>query len=159
MGVMHALIGLHAALGEAGALAFLWVLIELLNPSASSLRRAHIAATLGVLFILGSWFFGGFYYVTEYGTLVKPVIKSGPLPWAHEIITETKEHIFLFVPLLAVLVRGLIGRYKNEFMQNRGARMGVVLLSGLIVLMVFTIAGMGFIISSGFRAALEATVL
>ena len=156
---MHILIGLHATLGEAGALAFLWVLIELLNPTESRLRRARIAALLGTLFLIAAWFAGGFYYVTEYGALVKPIIKSGPLPWAHEVITETKEHVFLFLPFLGVLVWGLLTRYQNEFIQNRNARIAVVLLSALIVLTAFAMAGMGFIISSGFRAALEAKMI
>ena len=153
---MHILIGLHAVLGEMGALAFLWVFVELLNPSESRLRRAKIAALLGVLFLLGAWFFGGFYYITEYGAAVKPIIKAGPLPWAHSVITETKEHVFLFLPFLAVLVWGLLSRYQTEFIQNRKFRIAVLLISGLIVLVAFAMAGMGFIISSGFRAALEA---
>ena len=156
---MHLLIGIHAVLGEAGALAFLWVLIELLNPSESRLRRARIAALLGTVLLIGAWMVGGFYYVTEYGALVKPLIKSGPLPWAHDVITETKEHVFLFLPFLGVLVWGLLQRYGNELMQNRRARIAVVLLSGLIVLMAFAIAGMGFMITSGFRAALEAKLI
>ena len=156
---MHLLIGIHAAMGEAGALAFLWVLIELLNPSESRLRRARIAAALGTLLLVGAWFVGGFYYVTEYAAVVKPIIKGGPLPWTHEVITETKEHVFLFLPFLGILVWGLLSRYRNELMQNRNIRVAVIILSGLIVLMAFAIAGMGFMISSGFRAALEAKML
>ncbi len=156
---MHLLIGLHAILGEVGALAFLWVLVELLNPNESRLRRARFAALLGVLFLVGSWIVGGFYYVTEYGAAVKPIIKSGPTPWAHSVITETKEHIFLFLPFLAIAAWGLLHRFQNEFMQNPKLRIAVVLISALIVLLAFAIAGMGFVISSGFRAALEAKVL
>ncbi|OGG64359.1 hypothetical protein A3C94_00635 [Candidatus Kaiserbacteria bacterium RIFCSPHIGHO2_02_FULL_55_17] len=156
---MHTLIALHAALGEAGALAFLWVLVELLNPSEARLRRARIAAFLGVLFLTASWVAGGFYYVTEYGAAVKPLIKSGPLPWAHSVITETKEHVFLFLPFLAILAWGLLTRFRDEFMQNRDLRIATILVAGLVVLMAFAMAGMGFIISSGFRAALEATAL
>ncbi|MEK7613153.1 MAG: hypothetical protein AAB449_03350 [Patescibacteria group bacterium] len=156
---MHILIALHAALGEIGALAFGWVFVELLNPNETRLRRARIAALIGVLFLLAAWFFGGFYYVTEYGAAVKPLIKSGPVAWAHGIVTETKEHVFLFLPFLAILAWGLLGRYTNEFMQNRSFRIAVLLLAGLIVIMAFAMAGMGFIISSGFRAALEAKLL
>ncbi|OGG78484.1 hypothetical protein A3A36_01600 [Candidatus Kaiserbacteria bacterium RIFCSPLOWO2_01_FULL_52_12b] len=156
---MHVLIGVHAALGEIGALAFLWVVVELLNPSESRLRRARIAALLGVLFLIGAWVTGGFYYVTEYGAAVKPIIKAGPLPWAHSVITETKEHVFLFLPFLAILVWGLLRRFANELLQNRQARIAVILISAVIVLLAFAMAGMGFIISSGFRAALEANVL
>ena len=156
---MHALIALHAAFGEIGALLFLWVLVEMLNSSESSLRRARLAALLGVLFLFGSWAVGGFYYVTDYGTAVKPIIKEGPLPWAHSVITETKEHLFLFIPFIALLVWGLLKRYRYEFMQNARARLAVMLLSGLTVLLAFSMAGMGFIISSGFRAALESLAL
>ncbi|OGC83956.1 hypothetical protein A3D68_00085 [Candidatus Adlerbacteria bacterium RIFCSPHIGHO2_02_FULL_52_17] len=156
---MHTLIGLHAVLGEVGALAFLWVLVELLNPNESRLRRARIAALLGILFLAGAWFFGGFYYVTEYGAAVKPIIKSGPIPWAHSIITETKEHVFLFLPFLAILTWGLLKRYQNEFIQKRNFRMTVLLISGLVVLLAFAMAGMGFLISSGFRAALESKII
>jgi len=156
---MHTLIGLHAVLGEVGALAFLWVFVELLNPNESRLRRARIAALLGILFLAGAWFFGGFYYVTEYGAAVKPIIKSGPIPWAHSIITETKEHVFLFLPFLAILTWGLLKRYQNEFIQKRNFRMAVLLISGLVVLLAFAMAGMGFLISSGFRAALESKII
>jgi hypothetical protein len=156
---MSILIGLHAFLGEAGALAFLWVVVELLSSSQSSLRRARLAALLGVLFLLGSWVAGGTHYLTDYATVVKPVIKEGPLPWAHSVITETKEHLFLFLPFLALLTWGLLKRYQDEFMQNRNLRVAALSLSVLIVLMAFAMAGMGFLISSGFRAALEAQVL
>lgn len=156
---MHALIGLHAVLGELGALAFLWVFVEILNPNESRLQRARIVAFLGTLLLIGAWIVGGFYYITQYGPLVKPVILNGPVPWAHEVITETKEHVFLFLPFLAILTWGLLKRYQNEFIQNRNFRIAVLLISGLIVAMAFAMAGMGFIISSGFRAALEAKVI
>lgn len=156
---MHPLIAFHAVLGEVGALAFLWVFVEMLNPSESRINRARKVALLGTLFLFGAWFFGGFYYVTDYGTLVKPVIKEGPLPWAHNVITETKEHVFLFLPFLAIFVLGLLRRYKDEFIQNKNFRTSVLVVSGLIVLLAFAMAGMGFIISSGFRAALEAQAL
>lgn len=150
---------IHAFLGEAGALMFLWVLIEMLNPTDTRIRRATIASLLGITFLFGAWISGGFYYVFEYGPLVKPVIKAGPTPWAHAIATETKEHVFLFIPFLAILVHGLLKRYRTEFSQNRSTRVAVILLSASIVLMAFSMAGFGFIISSGFRAALEAKAL
>lgn len=156
---MDSLIGLHAALGEAGAVAFIWVLVEVLNPSEARLKRARLAALLGTLFLIGSWVVGGMHYLGDYATLVKPVIKAGPTPWAHTVITETKEHIFLFLPFLAILVWGLLKRYKDELMQNRNLQIAVILVSALVVLLAFAMAGMGFIISSGFRAALEAKVL
>lgn len=156
---MEISIALHAALGEAGALAFLWIFVELLSPSESRLRRARIAALIGLLCLMGSWLVGGLHYLTEYAAAVKPIIKEGPLPWAHLVITETKEHIFLFLPFLALLEWGLLVRYKDEFLQNRNLRLAALIIALLIVLLAFSMAGLGFIISSGFRAALEAKIL
>src|SRR3989344_2933975 len=156
---MHPLIGIHAVLGELGALAFLWVLVELLNPTESRVNRARIIALIGTLMLIAAWVVGGYFYVAVYGIDVKPIIKAGPTPWAHSVITETKEHVFLFLPFLAALVWGTIGRYRMELVANRNLRIGAILVSALIVLMAFSMAGMGFIISSGFRAALEAQVL
>ena len=156
---MHILVGLHAVLGEVGALAFLWVFVEMLSPNESRLNRARVVALLGVIFLLGAWFFGGFYYITEYGAAVKPIIKSGPVPWAHSVITETKEHVFLLLPFLAILTLGLLRRYKDEFIQKKNFRIAVLAISGLVVLVAFAMAGMGFLISSGFRAALESKII
>lgn len=156
---MNLLIGLHAGLGEAGALAFLWVFVEMLNPNERGLHRARIAALIGTLLLLGAWIAGGYYYVNSYGALVKPIIKEGPQPWAHSVITETKEHLFLFIPFLAITTWALLKRFGNEFMENLNLKRSVLLLSLLVVLMAFAMAGMGVLISSGFRAALEAKVL
>src|SRR3989344_5500168 len=129
--MVHPLVGIHAALGELGIFAFLWVLVELINPTNTRIKRAKIAAILGVIFIFSSWLAGGYYYLNYYGDNVKPLIKEGPNPWAHLIFTETKEHIFLFIPLLSVLVLGLI--YKNNLLKNNSARKSVIIISALII--------------------------
>jgi len=48
------LIGGHATLGEVGALMFLWVLVELLNPTTERLHRAR-----PVHVVIGSAIVGG----------------------------------------------------------------------------------------------------
>ena len=80
------LIGIHAALGELGTVAFLWVLVELLNPSAQRIKRAKIAALLGTSLLFLAWIIGGYYYTSFYGADVKPVIKAGSQPLAPYII-------------------------------------------------------------------------
>ncbi|MBC8500397.1 MAG: hypothetical protein ISS25_03760 [Nanoarchaeota archaeon] len=157
--MVHPLIGIHAAFGEIGAFAFLWVLVELLNPSEERIRRAKIAAVVGVVFLFLSWVTAGYYYVNIYGADVKPMIKAGPAPWAHKIFTETKEHLFIFLPFLSILTAGLIFKYKDELIENKGAKLSVLLLSGLVFLIALSMAGMGYIISMGARAALEAGVV
>jgi len=156
---MHPLIGLHATAGEFGALAFLWVAIELLNPTESRIRRATIVAGVGVILFLISWVAGGYYYLTDYQAIVKPVIKTGPLPWAHSVITETKEHVFLTIPFLAITAWSILRSYGSALITDRGARTSAILISGLVVLTAFAMAGMGFLISSGFRSALESKIL
>ena len=44
-------------------------------------------------------------------------------------------------------------------MTNKNLKIAIVLISALIVLMAFSMAGIGFIISSGLRAALEAKMI
>ncbi|TSC81911.1 MAG: hypothetical protein G01um101420_694 [Parcubacteria group bacterium Gr01-1014_20] len=152
---MSPLVGIHIALGEFGALAFLWALVELLNPTEARISRAKKAALLGVVMFFAAWLVGGFYYVDYYGTNVKPIIKGGPTPWAHGVMMETKEHLFLFLPFLAILAWSLIKKYGNMIISDQGLKVSIILLCGLIVLLAFSMAGMGYLISSGFRGAIE----
>ncbi|MEK9173406.1 MAG: hypothetical protein AAB594_02450 [Patescibacteria group bacterium] len=152
---MNPLIGIHIALGELGALAFLWTLVELLNPTEARISRARKVALVGVIMLFAAWLVGGFYYVDYYGTNVKPIIKEGPTPWAHGVMMETKEHVFLFLPFLAILSWSLIKKYGGAIINDQGVRISIVLLCGLIVLLAFSMAGMGYLISSGFRGAIE----
>jgi hypothetical protein len=154
--MVNPLIFVHAIGAEIGLFAFLWVLVELLNPTETRIRRAKIAALFGVVCLLGAWFVGGFYYVEVYGSQIKPVIKASDAKWVHSIVMEVKEHVFLFLPILAILTASLLHKYDKEVISNNDARKTIVLLAGLIFLLGFSIAGMGAVIASGYRFALEA---
>ncbi|MFZ2303556.1 MAG: hypothetical protein WAV98_02065 [Minisyncoccia bacterium] len=156
---MHTLIGLHAGLGEIGVIASLWVFVELLNMSEASLRRARIAAFIAVIFFISSWLVGGYNYLNDYATMVKPLIKNGPAPWAHLIMTEAKEHLFLFLPFLAIVEWSLLVKYKNELLSDINLRKSALYISFVTTLLAFLMVGMGVLISSGFRAALEALII
>ncbi len=147
--------GIHAAAGEFGVFAFLWIFVEMLNPTTSRIKRAKIAALLGVIFILASWFIGGYSYVTNYGPNVKPLIKAGPFPAAHGIVMEAKEHIFLFLPFLAIAGLSL---FSYDLLNDKKARRALLLISSLIILLGLAMAGMGYLISSSARTALEVAV-
>jgi len=149
------LIGLHAGLGELGALLFFWAFVELLSGQASNIRRARLAILIGTVFLVGAWIAGGFYYVEIYGSEVKPFIKEGPLPWAHGVAMETKEHVFLFLPFLAVFAWGLMQRLGHVMDSERQARVAALYATGAVVVLSGTMALMGFLVSSGFRSALE----
>ncbi|MEK6836416.1 MAG: hypothetical protein AABX94_01975 [Nanoarchaeota archaeon] len=154
--MVSSLIAIHAFLGEAGIIAFIWVFIELLNPSKERVNRAKFAALLGTIFFLLSWLSGGYYYVQDYGVNVKPVIKEGPQPWAHSIFTETKEHVFLFLPFLAILTLSILKKYDKDLLKNNNTKKAILYLCIIIVIIGALMAGMGYLISTGYRTALEA---
>ena len=154
--VVNPLIFIHAALAELGLLAFLWVLVEMLNPTVTRIARAQFAAVFGFAFLFFAWIVGGFYYVEVYGLHVKPLIIASDAKWVHSIVMEVKEHVFLFLPILATVTAALLYKYDGELTENRDARLSIVLLAGLIFLIGFSFAGMGALISSGYRVALMA---
>jgi hypothetical protein len=142
---VYLLVGLHAGLGEVAGLLFIWALVEIINNTPAGLIRAKKAALWGVVFIFASWITAGIYYVSHYGGVVKPVIMDGPLPWAHGVVLETKEHVFMYIPLLALVgyqaVRGIAeGRGKPVLSVTKW-------LLGLNVLLSFLMAWMGFLVS------------
>ena len=154
--MMNPLVFVHALIAEIGLFAFLWVFVELLNPTETRIRRAKIAAVFGLVCLLIAWLAGGFYYVEVYGSQIKPAIKASDAKWAHSIVMEVKEHVFLFLPILATVVVAMLYKYGEEVIERKDARLTVVLLAGLVFLLGFSIVGMGVIISSGYRFALEA---
>ena len=154
--MMNPLIFIHAIAAEIGLFAFLWVLVELLNPTETRIKRAKIAAVIGVVCLLTAWLVGGFYYVEVYGSYIKPVIKGSEAGWVHSVVMEVKEHVFLFLPILSMFTVALLFNFDKELINKKDARVTIVLLAGLIFLLGFSIAGMGVLISSGYRFALEA---
>jgi len=110
------------------------------------------------VFLFLSWFVGGYYYLNVYGADVKPLIKAGPQPWAHLVFTETKEHVFLFLPFIGLLAYFLIHSHGENLVKERKTRHAIQLLCLMIVLIGLSMAGMGYLISTGARNALEAGV-
>ena len=144
-----ALIGLHLAFAIVGIDAFLWLLGEIKNDSWRK-ARLYWSAVVGAFSFVLSWLSGGYYYVKYYGGLVKPVIQGGLAPWAHNIIMETKEHVFLFIIPLAFTALFITFLDKKEFEESNIKRMSMVLVL-LIVGLGLTIGAMGFIISAAAR--------
>lgn len=146
------LVGAHVAVFEVLAgIAFLWTFIELYDPSEEGIRRAKWLSLLGFLFVVAGWVVGGTYYVTYYGSVVKPIIKGGGMPWAHSIFMETKEHVFLFTPFLAFLLTTTIMTYGTRLLEDKAARRWALTLTGVIILLGLALSGMGFAISAGAR--------
>jgi len=148
-------VGLHAGLGEIGALAFLWVFVELLDPNVRRVARAKTAALAGTISLFLAWIIGGYYYLTTYNDVVKPIIKDGPMSWSHNVMMETKEHIFLFLPFLAILVLGLINARSASLAEGKKIK-SILALSLLVFLIALAMAAFGYLISTGFREAITA---
>lgn len=137
----------HVLLGLLGIVLFTVVLVALLRakPNVITLKLSSI---LGLLSFLASWVLGGYYYVVHYGSAVKPIIKAGSYPWAHLVFMETKEHVFLFLPILAILVTLTIFLGGNQLLTNKKFKNSLALADLLIVLVGVSILFMGFLISS-----------
>ncbi len=152
---MTALVFLHALIGEVAALAFLWVSIELLEPTATRIRRATNASLVGLVATFLCWILGGAYYVFHYNDFVRPVIKAGPYPWAHEIMMEIKQHIFLLIPFLALMVFLLIRQSSREIILDKTMRRRTIILSVFTFFLCFLMTAFGYLSSFGARRALE----
>ncbi|MBI2063266.1 MAG: hypothetical protein HYT61_03480 [Candidatus Yanofskybacteria bacterium] len=157
------LVGLHLAFAIAGIDAFLWYLGELVQlqfgqsqtgagQAGKSQNHARIkwASIIGVIGFALTWLLGGYYYVVNYGKMVKPVILKGTAPWAHAIAMEAKEHIFLFILPLAITAMILAFVDKEEFEKFK-LRKTAMLLAGFIAFLGLAIGAMGFIISAAVR--------
>lgn len=143
------LIGLHLGFAIIGIDAFLWLLGKFKGDDGARKSRI-VTAAVGVGAFAASWLTGGYYYVVYYGTLVKPIIKSGVAPWAHGIIMETKEHIFLFIIPLAVTVLYLTLLEVGEI-ERLKLRRPALWLSGTVAGLGLLIGALGFVISAAAR--------
>lgn len=143
------LIGLHLGFAIIGIDAFLWLLGKLRGDSGSQ-KSMIVTAAIGVLSFVASWLAGGYYYVVYYGSLVKPVIKAGLAPWAHNVAMETKEHIFLFIIPLAVTTLLITLLNKEELLKFK-LRGSAIWLSVSVAGLGLLIGVMGFMISAAAR--------
>lgn len=154
----HALVALHAGLGEIGAFAFLWAFVELLSPDSRRVTRARRAALAGTAFFVLSWITGGYYYVVDYGPEVKPAILEGPMAYAHFIFMEAKEHVFLFLPILGFYAYSVLAGPEKVIIEDSDLRRALLALCAVIFLTAVSMVGAGYVISMGFRMAMQSTV-
>ena len=143
------LIGIHLTFAIIGIDSLLWLLGEFIANTESRTRRA-LVALLGVIGFSASWITGGYYYVKFYGPLVKPTILNGVAPWAHSVVMEAKEHIFLFMIPLAVVVL-TISLLNQSTLKAFGLKTRAVLLCALVPALGLLIGMMGFIIAAAAR--------
>jgi len=146
------LVILHAALGEIGALSFLWVLAELINKQKKSYVRAKWVSLCGVIMFFTSWFLSGYYYVTQYKNLVEPAIKNTNFIWVSNIIMEIKADIFKFIPILALFAFIVILSFPKWSSDDKIPRKSIYAICILIVFLGFIMVSFGYIVSATIRA-------
>lgn len=78
-------------------------LLHILKKVPDYVGIARLAWSAFVMYLI-SWGTSAYYYVTYYGTKVKPRILEGDTPFAHNFFMETKEHIFLVLPFVALSI-------------------------------------------------------
>jgi len=139
----------HPTFGVLGIMAAVWVFVEALNASECNAARIRMAAIAVAVFIGLAWVLGGYWYVNFYAP-EKAIILKGPFPWAHNLVMETKEHLF-FIPL--VLAFYLPFATRDKLFKNTAARTMVLSVAALIALSGFAIEGGGALINYGVKAA------
>ncbi len=137
----------HVIVGLIGVMLFFGVAIWLFMRKTPA-RLTRWAALVGFLAIFDTWFSGGYYYLTYYGSKVKPIIKAGDYAWVHAIAMETKEHIYLFLPFVSFVIASALWLFRddiNEFSSLRKAlgacALAVFLIGSIVALLGILVSG------------------
>lgn len=140
----------HVIIGLVGVMASYAVFTGLLKRKIS-LWFLKVSAWIAYLAYIFSWLMGGIYYIAYYGGSVKPIIKAGEYPWAHTVIMESKEHIFLFLPFLSFVIL-LILLLKGETLKTDVTlKRALTFVAGISALLGIIIALGGVLISGAAR--------
>ncbi|MDD1748541.1 MAG: hypothetical protein LUO89_01570 [Methanothrix sp.] len=152
------LVLVHSMSGGLTALVLVWIILEMIYLTESGVVRAKIAGYIGAFLVTaGCWIAGGYNYLTVYGSQVKPIILAGPKPWAHSIVMEVKEHIFVFLPIIIIALSLTLAILdKNVLLKDPVARRAIAITASLAIFMVLLMFLMGAIISSAGNVRLEA---
>lgn len=145
------LVLIHSTFGAIAALALTWLIVEMRNLTPKGLTRGKYAAFIATFFnIVGCWFAGGYYYLTVYASQLKPIIVGGTQPWAHRVVMETKEHVFLFLPVVTLtLLLMLVWLGKDQLLfEDSKARNAVIALAVFALAMVMVTFVFGALISN-----------
>lgn len=135
-------LAIHVIIGVTGVFLFGGVALGLLKNKVS-VKMLKYFSLGGLISYLMPWVLGGHYYVVYYGSKVKPIIKAGNMPWAHSVVMEAKEHVFLFLPFLALVSVVSIWTLKENLNEMPKFRQAVMLvsLSAFIIGILMALAG------------------
>lgn len=140
----------HVFLGLAAMVMAVMTFFMIRNVGAGRGKRIF-TAFLTALFFLASWLVGGMYYVTYYGKSVKPVIKQGAYPWAHSLVMEFKEHVFLFLPFLSLAMFLAVWFMPQESLASDRVRRFLLAVQMAVIFISVSMLFMGVLISGAVR--------
>ena len=129
------------------ALIFYYALVPSLVRKSLNLGFLTRFSLFGLVTLLISWVLAGYYYVTFYGQSVKPIIKSGKIPWAHNILMESKEHAFLFLPFLGLVLTTSLLFSKSDIAKDESLRKALAKLAFVLVFLGTAVTIFGVVIS------------
>ena len=141
---------LHVVIGLIGVAASFMVVIGLLKQKLSFKFLSFATFTAFISYIL-SWVTGGYYYVIQYGGAVKPVIIAGPYPWAHAFFTEVKEHVFLFLPFLSLILFLMVFFMRETLSEDTQMKRILMLIALLVFLLGIYVTVSGMIMSGSVK--------
>lgn len=147
------LVFLHIAFGELAGASLLWTVKEVVTLKSERLRWLRLSLWVAFVSVLMAWVIGGSYYLFFYQQ-VKPVINNGPEAWAHGVFTESKEHIFLVLPIIIFILAMFAYKNGSELLEHPALKKKFLILTVLAAIFVFSMAIMGYMITWGARTAL-----
>lgn len=142
--ILHVLLGVLAV----AATYAVWIGLLRREPAWSRLRSWSL---VGLLSAVLSWLTGGHYYVTYYGAKVKPIITASAYSWAHTVFTEAKEHIFLFLPFLTLVIMLSVWLVSDQVANSPVLKRALVWLVGVTTVLGVIVTLSGVIISGAVR--------
>lgn len=147
---LQTFLSIHVLIGVIGIIASYMTLMWLFKREAP-IRLLKLGSLIAFISYITAWFTGGYYYVVYYGDMVKPIIKDGPNPWAHSIIMEVKEHIFLFLPILSFVILLIVWLKGSSLQENRSLRNTLALIAFITLIIAVSMALGGVLISGSVR--------
>jgi len=142
--VSHVIAGLLAIIASYAV----WMGLLKRELSAKFLTRTSWFAAV---MIWVSWLAGGYYYWAYYGQSVKTVIIQGRYAWAHSVFMESKEHVFLFLPFLYLVLAIVISGFSDRLTAQPDLKKQLALLAAINAILGIIITLSGVVISGAVR--------
>ncbi|MBX3728159.1 MAG: hypothetical protein KF858_03160 [Candidatus Sumerlaeia bacterium] len=149
------LVFLHAVTGGVGTLLAVALAAVLLRSRDTGRPESVLAWTILTLFWITA-FAGIWWYLTGYNE-PKALIKAGPMPWAHNVVMEIKEHAFLVGLMVSSVLPTVVGEARR--LGSPQARRMAALACVVVALIGLSMEALGAFVSLAIRLSMpEATV-